>query len=333
MAQLVLHVGMHKAGSSTIQGTLRKAQTDGRLPKLRYLDSVQPNHSFVISRIFGSDANEAYYRRVKFGLGIPKNHPRTKDARAALEREIEAAGAADETLVISGEDICALHCDEVQDMKDFFVARGIEKFLVVVYMRSAEEWATSYSQQFIKQGAGTIENKLLDPPYPMYKEYTGKFLEVFGRENVKVRQFSREHFPDGCVVKDFLSTFGADDLQKDMEIVIRNVSLTLAQTQLASLINEFDHSTNAKAKQFVRRCFSQYQPEKGSQKFRLTREALDIVQERARADIEWAGSELGIDPGFLTRKADSLSREELLSPVEIRDLVGFIDIAASNAVK
>lgn len=197
MKKLVLHVGMHKTGSSSIQKTL-SGYDDGRI---RYADLKRDNHSVPIYCIF----SEARYRKRFFrqrGIGRKEIDKMAADFRQLLIREMECDR---ETLIISGEDICFIPEHELWDMKAF-LNTYCDDVRILGYVRDPIGFASSQFQQLVKFDTDEIRI-----PSPEYRSRFKKFFDVFGGDAVTLRPFDRALLKDGSVVRDMMDICGIEN--------------------------------------------------------------------------------------------------------------------------
>lgn len=201
MTACIIHIGMHKTGTSAIQSALSQLD-DNRFRYARIGNS--PNHSVPVYAIFNAAAGalkvtERYLAQHGFALD-----GYLQDAMEALDSEL--ARAKGRTLVISGEDIARLTAEGALAMRKYF-ERSCDDINVVAYIRSPASYMTSAFQEMVRNGNVTR----LDPAR-LYRSYRGsfaKFDEVFGRERVTLRKYDRSRLKGGDAVEDFVNVLGA----------------------------------------------------------------------------------------------------------------------------
>lgn len=214
MTRCIIHIGMHKTGSASIQHSLHGFSDD----RFVYAGLGKTgNHSIAMSCLF---AERPELHRVHRARDMAAVADYMTKIRADLERVVKAAQGR--TLIISGEGISArLQQPELARIREYFRGR-FKEVTIVGYVRPPGGYITSGFQQRVKDGAVTKFN--LRREYPDYRTRFAKFDDVFGRENVELRKFeprgtqvARKHEPtwnskvvDGNVLKrqypsDFLS--------------------------------------------------------------------------------------------------------------------------------
>lgn len=223
MKKVVLHIGMHKTGSSSIQKSLNGFD-DGRV---RYARLGGENHSVAIYSIFSESRYEKRFFRQR---GIDRA---AIDSKVAVYRErlIEELGQDREVLILSGEDISRIPAADIPAMKAFFEAR-CDAVQIVGYVRDPVGFASSQFQQLVK-----FDTREVEIPRPEYRARFEKFLDVFGQDAVTLRPFDRARLKDGSVVRDLMEICGIGDA--DWPEQNTNESLSDTATRMLFHFNRF----------------------------------------------------------------------------------------------
>lgn len=196
--QLVLHVGMHKTGSSSIQHRLAAATS----PDFRYLDlGRSPNHSGGMFAGFSSEPERYHFFRRQ---GVPADQARAvgEEVRCRLAAELVVEGPG--LRIVSGEDITTIDQDGLSRLREF-VAPLVATTRIFAYVRAPRSFMESAFQQRVRGGMGALNFASL---YPMYRKRFLRFEEAFGRDRVRLAAFDVARFPDRDVVADFCGRFG-----------------------------------------------------------------------------------------------------------------------------
>ncbi len=221
----VLHIGMNKTGSSSIQATGREhAEVLRDRFDLDYYTGLR-QHS-LLAGLFMDDPTR--YAAVCRQVGADDQLV-ARWRSAELER-LEAAIDASRhgCFVISGEGLSTMGIEEVRRMAAFLTPR-FDRVEVYMYLREPFAYARSKAQQNIKSGVtfAQMRRANLDEPVAAPREPDGQFspaiqpfyrqriepaLQHYGVDNVHLRQFDPALFPDGDVVLDFFDWIGAFDL-------------------------------------------------------------------------------------------------------------------------
>lgn len=235
----ILHIGLEKTGSTSIQATLGKNRDLLKAHQVLYPKSLG-ERSHVRLYAFASEdgMNEI---KVQCGLvalsGIGEFR---RSLQGQLEREISAT--APHTVIISNEHCSSrlINISEISRLKKLLEIL-FTTITVVVYLRSqGESLRSAYSTQ-IKTGS-TEKFKypsadLVESRYD-YDALLDRWETVFGKQNIDVRMFDVEDFIGVDVVTDFIERLG---LGFATEAIVRepnkNVGLSAFSTEFLRLLN------------------------------------------------------------------------------------------------
>ncbi len=221
--RVFLHIGMHKTGSTSIQAAFNGFRAEG----VRYADLGNQNHSIPVWTAY-SGAHQEYRIWHVEGLS-PAEIDSRKTKCDALIRACFRAPVRD-ALILSGEDISLMPPQGVMELAEA-IGHGTRPITVIVYVREAVSFCKSGLQEQIKAGATTAE---LYPP--TYRFRIEKFQQVFGAENVIVREFAAEKLVGGDVVEDFARIIGVSPPSRRIET---NTSLSTEAARVLFLMNHF----------------------------------------------------------------------------------------------
>jgi len=236
MAPCILHVGMPKTGTSSIQDSLFHGLSD---PRFRYVSLGHVNSAIFLATLFGSQPETFWlFRRSRRS---PDEIDRMRRGFAArLRRVLRTAAARGQTPIISAEYCWQLTEAELARLSNFFTTEGFV-VRIIAYIRPIRSWLESHFQQSVKIGGHAFDPTLAACPAETRPyHYAGKlaaFERVFGRENLTVRPFIRAGLAGGCVVRDFCGTLG---VTLDPRAVIRsNDALSGEAVRLLYAYNRF----------------------------------------------------------------------------------------------
>ncbi len=185
----IVHIGMHKAGSTSIQTALYKNHDLLKEQGIFYPleDTIWSGHHFLA-----------------WALGVP--HPRHRkefDWESSLSTYIENAG--DRTLVLSSEDFELVPCDQVKVFLQRISSFGTVD--VICYFRHPADWIVSAFKWHALKEAGRFHNV----GHYMDNANIEKWLD-YGSKADKWSQYKVKFTPrvyNKDVVGDFLSIVGA----------------------------------------------------------------------------------------------------------------------------
>lgn len=234
--RVILHIGMHKTGTTAIQKSL-EGQTVGGIgyAKLGYA-----NHSVPLMTIF-QEAPYYYWQRV--GVAgqdiVSRKHIFTSKLEAELDRtDID-------TLLLSSEDIGWLSTPEKSALVGFFEERG-HSLDVLCLTRQPVEFAASALQQRIQGG---LRN--LTEIHPRYVDRLKFFLDSLGQERLTVVDYASVCEQYGDVVSGFCSLAGLPF--KVPEAVRQNRALSSEATRVIFRLNQLTRDFSPQYFQLVER--------------------------------------------------------------------------------
>lgn len=224
MAGCILHFGMHKTGSSSIQESLARGLDDPRFHYCSLDDTGSGNSSGPLLLAF---------------LAKPMEHPilrqkAASDADLAARRErvldrlrTGLAHARERTVILSAEGLCHLDAAELGALVTLI--RGFTPEVTAVgYIRAPGSYMQSAFQQRLRVRIGSPPR--LDRLYPNYRARFDALLQVLGASNIRFWPFEPSTFHEGCVVRDFCARIGA---RIDPSLIVRrNEGMSLSAVQL-----------------------------------------------------------------------------------------------------
>jgi hypothetical protein len=295
MPEVILHVGMHKTGSTSVQQSLVGHQDEACMVLPNPIGV--PNHStFLFSLVQSAGRARRGRTRVRsragagVGTDVPPNHAvkmiDPTDAERALERAVRALGAR--RLVISGEGAMLLSPDELAVLRDRLCAHGLEPRLYA-YVRAPVAYATSLFQQHMKNA--TAPRFDLAARFCDYRDRFEKFDDVFGRERVELRKFDPATFTEHCVVRDFCRWTGVSFRGP---VVRANESLNVEVVRLAYVYHRMADAGVVPAADTptMRRIVRNLAPIEGG-RLRFAPALLRPLVQARQDDITWIEQRLG----------------------------------------
>jgi hypothetical protein len=221
ITEVILHIGMHKTGTSAIQSCL-KNYDDGSIRMARLPDI---NHSVPIYSLFSESKYNYFMHR---SLGLDKNEIDEYNQKSKNQLDKELALDRDK-LIISGEDISLLSKDEVRELVSYLKLRA-SKIRIIAYVRDPEGFAASALQLYIQGG---MRKALL--PDPQYKNRFSPFIES-NADTIKFAEFKKDKLHKKCVLKDFCHRIGLDT--SHLKYSGKNASISLECAQLLYHFNQ-----------------------------------------------------------------------------------------------
>ena len=310
MPKCILHVGMHKTGSTSIQNSLAELD-DEKFYYARILSS--PNHSVGMFGAFAERPDRGHVRKM-----VLRRKRTVEEIVGEAKRGIKASitEAGERTLVISGEGMLRLGEKDLQRLRMFFERHGYNEFEILAYIRPPGGYMSSAIQQRIR--AGGFKDFRIEKSLPDYREKFEKFDQVFGAENVKLSKFDRALLKNGDVVEDFCERSGIP--VDSIEIIRKNEAVSRLTVLLVYQYHrhcDVEQLPPLKAGQSLR--LAELLQKLDPAKFKLTPDVLAPMIEKIKPDIEWMEKRLGQSLDEELGGNDELgigSQADLMKPVE-----------------
>lgn len=289
--KIVIHCGMHKTGSSSIQYTFAGLNH----PDLEYIKwGASGNHSALFVLLFEEAEKLADYHSFKArGPDFVKSLPAMREEwQRRVSEQLEQAGH--KTVIFSAEDISApFQQNAVSRMRDFF-ARWSDDVTVIGFVRPPAGFMASAFQQYLK--GGTIAEVNQGGLSPHYRARFERVDSVFGRANVHLKAFSPDRLLDGDVVQDFARQIGFAPLVDD-QVIRTNESLSLEAVALLYVQRKLGQGFVAgfEGAHEANTAFISALGKIGRRKLAFSPLMLAPVLEREREGVAWMEDRLGYE--------------------------------------
>jgi hypothetical protein len=219
---IYLHIGWHKTGTTAIQNLLVHNRDELR----RQCSMIYPKAGIY----------NVAHSLPAWGLQSPARDRLLKRigcARApeALFRDMadEAAAAGAGSVVLSAEEFSPIHLYSLERLKRCLEGHRV---VVIAYVRRQDQYLESVYNQSVKfhrsrymGGVQPYVDRYLKTNQLDYDLYFRKWADVFGKENLRVRVYERDRFPERDVRRDFCSLIGLDAARLAWQGGDTNVSL------------------------------------------------------------------------------------------------------------
>jgi hypothetical protein len=226
MKKVVVHIGVEKTGTTTIQSFMSNNRI--ALAKHGFLYPTAPgDQNHVGLAILAADRPDMIYGLFSF-LGLPPDIDVDSYTRQMLiELQKEAATSECHTLVLSNEHLSSRLQSEVslENLKRC-LSHFADVIDVVIYLRRQDEAVLSEYSTLVKTGhtkGFTLKGshmKKFD-----YAALLDRWSAVFGKDRIKVRMFEPGAFEGGDLVSDLLSAIGCAQRPEFSAVSPQNVSL------------------------------------------------------------------------------------------------------------
>ncbi|MFD2672023.1 hypothetical protein [Marinicrinis sediminis] len=222
MTRLILHIGMHKTGTTSIQQVLGNSRNK-LLKNDVYYPEIKPyNHSTSFPPIFLDDPSKYEIFRQR---GIYDKQRAIEEQNKLKELWIkEIQNCTCHNFIVSGEELTLIDESSVRNLKKF-TDEHFDDVLIIMYARNPNSFFPSVLSEYVKHGGENIVHQNYSRTFPLYSFRLQKYINVYGSDKVKVRPFDRKNFKNGDLFEDFFQTCGIKLDVKDLNHSIANESL------------------------------------------------------------------------------------------------------------
>ncbi len=274
---LIIHMGMHKTGSTSIQNTMSKNHWEG---SYEYLNLISANHSAFIVSLFSQNPSQYIHNQ---GLTEEQVKEKNHNNLILLQRRLTESK---ENVIISGEDIgSALSIVDLEKMKSFF-CQYFKAIYIIGYVRPPMSFVQSaFCHHVTHKKKGTLS---INPP--QYRGRFNKFDSVFGKQNVLLIKFDKKQLYDSDVVKDFGWRLG---IQIPSDAIVRsNESLPLEALSVLYTYNKYVRDNDSHPQIPINGKLIQKLSDIGHSKLLFNKSLLNTLLSNQKDDIEWMENRL-----------------------------------------
>lgn len=304
----ILHIGMPKTGTSSIQESFSNYFNKENIDKTDtlYVPFKNSNHGAAICTLFGG---KKHLERFYISKGRDNNYIE-KVKKEEMEKLEFAISSKASTIIISGEAILTLEKEHLINLKNF-----LNKYCnieVVAYIRPIYSYISSAFQQNIKHH--NFKEFNIKNSYPKYKKRFEKFDNIFG-ENLYLWKFEAKKLYSNDVVIDFSNRLS---LSFDKSKIVRvNEALSLEAVKFLYLYKiknrRMDIKENRKLINLLKGV--------GSTKLIISPLLIEPLIEQNSEDIKWIENRLkeNIIDNKLENK-DAIKEEKDLLKITDKDI-------------
>lgn len=282
--EAIVHIGMHKTGSSSIQQTLNMIPME----EVEYLSLGPENHSAFLATLLSNNP-ENYHVHARSGRTLAHVQALKEKYTQKLHAALKATNKT--RVLISAEYLSQPNGggSELEYLKSI-ILQYCRRVRIIGYVRSPIGYMQSAFQQRLK-GGGVLDFNL-QAVYPDYFRRLSKLDDIFGKKNVELIHYSYDVLYKGDAVQDFARRIGAN-LDPD-KIVRTNESLSLEATALLYTFRRFGGgSVGYEGFNHDNNLLVSALSGLGDQKLVFSRSLVASVLETNSEDIDWISRRLG----------------------------------------
>ena len=231
---IILHAGMHKTGTSSIQSSLFDERNAPLLLEkgYKYLSEWGVNHDVPTSFLFFSDCDKDFNM---IQNGYRENYDQLCTGFVASIEAVIKTSSAD-TLIISAEGLSRFTCKDFIRLKNFFRDNFSDiHFRVVLYVRDPLSWHVSNEQTLIRLGIHIYRQ---GRNYFTYQQRLKPIIDSFNKESIEIYRFE-DAITHGGPVSHFLGILGFEQREVDCFYITKeNESLCYIVIEALNYLNK-----------------------------------------------------------------------------------------------
>lgn len=235
--KLFLHVGLHKTGTTAIQGYLFENKD-----KLIEQGILYPTTKF----------HPVGQQRLAYAFnGINSPHLSESDVNTGeifIELKKKLEEIKHNTLIISSENMTpSSDVKVISKIYKVFIRYDVK---VIIYLRNVSNYRQSLYREHIKlPNSETCSFSEFIPPYPLsFEAIVNPWESVFGEENVFIRSYDELKEKNISVIDDFNAVVGINGNDLEMPIKKKNPTYPNIALDLIRAANNYELSFNQRAK-------------------------------------------------------------------------------------
>ncbi len=327
--RVLVHYGILKTGSSSIQETLFRSRTG--LGPVLYPDLGMANGSYHLANAF-ADPRSLIDRRL--APDVAQAHEARARSRRLVSAQLDLR-APGQMAILSGEVISWFSKAEIAELVAYLQDRHLApQFLG--YVREPVSYLKSVFQETLKTELPRKNILMRDLSRAFFRrsfhDVVNRLDAIAGRENVAAFAFDRASFPGGDVVRHFLACAGLND--RAIPIVRVNEGLSLLAVKLLYIYRRFGTPhDSAVASPLSRDAFVAALARSGTREFQLAPELSRLIVAANAPMFDWSARRLDRPLQPPAEAADGGIRFEdelaVLDPAEVELLA---DLARRHGV-
>lgn len=294
--EAVVHIGVHKTGTSAIQQALFDHRDILSSQCGFHFPGVSQSQTLWLMAMMGVEPDftliNPLTKRRPPGMGSPEGSERRR-----IDLTSDLAGASADKLIVSGEGLSFLSMKGVRFFKRLMEGMA-EKIRVVIFLRHPIEWVVSCAQQSVKHGRSiaTIEDSF--PGYDFMRQRLEPWVGVFGKSALRVVDYNRACKEPQGILGAFCEQAGIPLQFIDQVDFSRRLNESLSHPAVL-LVNELnrmhpwmgpheEHSLRSSSREM--QVFSRIE----GPPFQLRRKVLDRIVSESRQGCQYVADTFGI---------------------------------------
>ena len=319
--QIILHAGMPKTGTSTIQMFL-KNNVKNLESKYKILYPViendprpfKENHSIWITSLFSENGYKTPVN-INFGFNsVAKLKERNDKTYQELQKLFDSSNS--DRLMISAEGISTIDEQGIFKMFDWLNSLA-DEIKMILCVRHPNDGISSETQQKIKTGK-TIEALTDNPKISLNRKVLKCALEVIGKSNIKVFDFYSAKKSKFGLLGNFLEIIDVSlPMDQSESKSTLNTSMSLEGTLLLSILNKYrpKYVEGKIGPKRFGKDLKFFISLKGA-KFSVPDKVFEVVKPRIKDEIAWIEKQFGVEIKWAENKQVRLSGKDFKNEIK-----------------
>lgn len=270
----IVHIGMPKTGSSTLQENFFQGIDD---PRVSY---IQNQAGWIHGLFVEHPLDYHFFKNININTLEQFEKYKTNSMQILVNSFLDDSRSIE---IFSCED--AFHLDEkgVEKLK-LFLEPYFRKIIIVGYVRPLKSFLESAFQQLVKyHNQANLDYNTFYHPYKNFKRYDN----VFGKENVKLFKFDPSTFPEGDILLDFCQKMNLKPSKSKVKVVNESIS-----KEAVAILFTYHYHANAKTDFGVKSYTIQLKLVNllrniGTNKFRFSNQYIKRILDTFHDDYTW----------------------------------------------
>lgn len=236
MKKAYIHIGLEKTGTTSLQIFMQHNKEALAQNNLVYLGG---DHKPYVHGIGHFPIVASFYEKCPNIVPVHKHRP-PSEVLSALSQDVDLT---EEDIILSCEHFSSrlLGREKIRAFRDALRDRSTK---IVCYLRPQDEQAVSLYSTLVKGGATdpfTTKDVTPENRYFNYREILEDWGDVFGKDNIIIREYARDALIGNDICTDFLSILG---VEPDQFSFVGNHNISLDSLQVAMLRRVNKHLTS-----------------------------------------------------------------------------------------
>lgn len=249
--KLILHIGLEKTGSTTIQEFLYQNQNYLNKNKIYLSNILGKSNNRKLPAFFTDNLNDDYFVNKNIASSVEKNL-HFKNFENDFQKEFEDIKNNYNYYLISSEHFHSrlTNINQIKKLKSF-LSKFFSKILIIAYFRNQEDAVVSYYSTSLKNGGTYTFDEFVgkfdsNSYFFNYLEISNNWSEVFGKDNCVFRIYDNLKSNQIHLLDDFFKSLQLNINFKETDFVntTYNKKLNKMESLFYLLINKLSVNIN-----------------------------------------------------------------------------------------